>query len=168
MDGESAVSRIWNVVAPLAEAEGLEVVDIEIRPEGRIGRVLRVYLDKEGGPNLDDLTRVSRQLSDLLDAHDLLRGTYTLEVSSPGINRLLKQQTHFERYVGKRIRVRTREMIENRRSFLGLLKEATGAGIVISQDGREVSIPFSLIERANYEHDWSVEKRRKMRSVNSG
>ncbi|MFQ5849685.1 MAG: ribosome maturation factor RimP [Candidatus Binatia bacterium] len=155
MDGGSTVSRVWDIATPLAAGEGLEIVDIEFRPEGRAGWVLRVYLDKEGGPNLDDLTRVSRQLSDLLDVHDVLQRSYTLEVSSPGVNRLLKRPEHFTRFVGKRIRVRTREMIEGRRSFLGLLKEVVQDGIVIFQERTEVYIPYSLIEKANYEHDWS-------------
>lgn len=157
MAGDAAVERVWEVVAPLAADEGMEVIDIEFRREGRgAGRVLRVYLDREGGPSLDDLTRVSRQLSDLLDIHDVVEGPYTLEVSSPGVNRLLKRPGHFVRFIGKRIRVRTRELIEGRRSFLGLLKEVREEGIMIFQDSREFHIPFSFIERANYEHDWSA------------
>ncbi len=135
----------------------MEILDIEFRHEGRKGgRVLRLYLDKEGGPNLDDLTRVSRQLSDLLDAEESLGGPYTLEVSSPGINRLLKKPEHFARFVGKRVRVRTRELIDGRRSFLGLLKEVREGEIVIFQDGTEFHVPLADIEKANYEHDWSA------------
>ena len=128
MDGDSTISRIWEIASPLVADEGLEIFDIEFRREGRGGWVLRLYLDKEGGPNLDDLTRVSRQLGDLLDVHDVLQRSYTLEVSSPGVNRLLKRPKHFTRFLGKRIRVRTRERIEGRRSFLGLLKESTQDG----------------------------------------
>ena len=135
----------------------MEILDIELRPEGRRGgRVLRLYLDKEGGPSLDDLTRVSRQLSDLLDTHEAVGGPYTLEVSSPGINRLLKKPEHFVRFEGKGIRVRTRELIEGRRTFLGLLKEVTEREIVIFQERTEFHIPFAAIEKANYEHDWSA------------
>ncbi|MGH7771768.1 MAG: ribosome maturation factor RimP, partial [Candidatus Binatia bacterium] len=112
--------------------------------------------DKEGGPKLDDLSRVSRQLSDLLDMHVAVEGPYTLEVSSPGVNRLLKRGEHFIRFIGKRVRVRTREMIEGRRSFLGLLQEVQEGGIVVLQDGAEFHIPLSAIEKANYEHDWSA------------
>lgn len=118
--------------------------------------MLRLYLDKEGGPNIDDLARVSRKLSELLDLHVVVEGPYTLEVSSPGVNRLLKRSEHFIRFTGKRIRVRTREAIEGRRSFLGLLKEVRDEGIVLLQDGAEFHIPLPAIEKANYEHDWSV------------
>lgn len=157
MGVDSAVTRVWEIALPLAAAEGMEIVDIELRREGgRAGQMLRLYLDKEGGLNLDDLARVSRQLSDLLDTHTAVDGPYTLEVSSPGINRLLRTLEHFVRFVGKRIRVRTREMIEGRRSFLGLLKEVRDGGIVLFQEGVEFHIPLSVIEKANYEHDWSV------------
>ena len=82
---DATLTRVWQLAAPLAEGEGMEIVDIEFRHEGsRGGRVLRLYLDKEGGPNMDDLSRVSRQLSELLDAQDTIDGAYTLEVSSPG------------------------------------------------------------------------------------
>ncbi len=146
------------MAAPLARGEGLEIIDIELKSEGgRSGRVLRLYLDKEGGPSVDELGRVSRGLSDLLDEHeDVVDGAYTLEVSSPGINRPLKRPEHFERFVGKKIRVRTRDMINGRRAFLGELLEVSTEKIAVSQDGARWEIPFSLIEKSNYEHDWSA------------
>ena len=163
MDGDSIVSQVWELAAPLVADEGLEIFDIEFRREGRGGWVLRLYLDKEGGPNLDELTRVSRQLGDILDVHDVLQRSYTLEVSSPGVNRLLKRPEHFTRFLGKKIRVRTRDRIEGRRSFLGLLKETTDDGIVVSQEQAEVYIPHGMIEKANYEHDWGEESKQKVR-----
>ena len=154
---DRTVSRIWEVAAQIADGEGMEVVDVELRPEGsRRGRVLRLYLDKHGGPNIDELGRVSRQLSELLDTQDIVEGSYTLEVSSPGINRPLKKPEHFQRFIGKRVRVRTGDMIEGRRSFLGILKEVTGEKIRIEVEGKQYDIPFSMIEKSNYEHDWSA------------
>ncbi|HVO95423.1 MAG TPA: ribosome maturation factor RimP [Terriglobales bacterium] len=154
---DTTIGRIWDLVAPLAANQGMEVVDIELKHEGtRGGRVLRIYLDKETGPNMDDLSQVSRLLSELLDTHDIVDGAYTLEVSSPGINRPLKRPEHFRRFVGKRVRVRTREMIQGRRSFLGPLLEVSREAILINQDGTKFEIPFSMIERSNYEHDWSA------------
>lgn len=156
MGVDATLARVWDMAAPLVEREGMEIVDIEFKPEGgRRGRVLRFYLDKEGGPNLDELTRVSRQLSDLLDEDPGLEGPYTLEVSSPGVNRPLTRREHFVRFAGKRVRLRTREPIEGRRSFLGLLKEVREEEIVVSQDGVDFRIPLSAVERANYEHEWS-------------
>lgn len=155
---DATTARVWELAAPLAAAQGLEIIDIELRREGsRGGRVLRLYLDKDGGPNMDELSRVSRDLGAALDEHDVVEGAYTLEVSSPGINRPLKLPEHFERFVGKRVRVRTREPIGARRSFLGPLLEVAAAHIALDQDGTRVEIPFALIEKSNYEHDWSAE-----------
>ncbi len=154
---DATLTGVWQLAAPLAEAEGMEIVDIEFRHEGsRGGRVLRLYLDKEGGPNVDDLTRVSRQLSELLDAQDTIDGAYTLEVSSPGINRPLKKPEHFARFIGKRIRIRTRDMIDGRRSFLGILGKVVEDSVTLTQEGKQYRIPFFMIEKSNYEHDWSA------------
>lgn len=154
---DATVERVWQLAAPLAAREKMEIIDIELRREGgRAGRVLRLFLDKEGGPSMDDLGRVSRALSELLDAEDTVDGAYTLEVSSPGINRPLKRPEHFARFVGKRIRVRTRDMIDGRRSFLGILGEVVEDKIILAQDGTKFQIPFSMIEKSNYEHDWSA------------
>jgi ribosome maturation factor RimP len=151
------IRRVWELAAPLAQSEGLEIVDIELKSEGtRGGRVLRLFLDKEGGPNVDELSRVSRGLSTLLDEQDVVDGSYTLEVSSPGINRPLRRPEHFARFVGKKIRVRTRDLINGRRTFLGPLLEVTVDKIALNQDGRRWEIPFTLIEKSNYEHDWSA------------
>jgi ribosome maturation factor RimP len=154
---DATVTRVWELAAPLVKSEGMEIVDIEFRYEGsRGGKVLRLYLDKEGGPNVDDLSRVSHQLSELLDTQDVVPGTYTLEVSSPGINRPLKRPEHFARFVGKRIRVRTRDSIDGRRSFLGTLQEVLENQITLKQEGAQYQIPFAVIEKSNYEHDWSA------------
>jgi ribosome maturation factor RimP len=154
---DATVTRVWELAAPLVKSEGMEIVDIEFRYEGsRGGKVLRLYLDKEGGPNVDDLSRVSHQLSELLDTQDVVPGTYTLEVSSPGINRPLKRPEHFARFVGKRIRVRTRDSIDGKRSFLGTLQEVLENQITLKQEGAQYQIPFAVIEKSNYEHDWSA------------
>jgi ribosome maturation factor RimP len=155
---DATVARVWELAAPLVETQGMEIIDIEFRPEGsRGGRVLRLYLDKDGGPSMDDLSRVSRELSDLLDTRNIVEVAYTLEVSSPGINRPLKLPRHFARFIGRTIRVRTRDLVQGRRSFLGRLLEVSNDKITVTQDGSRCEIPLSLIEKSNYEHDWSAE-----------
>lgn len=162
MAARETVDRLWGIVEPLATDEGLEVVDIELRHEGKAGRVLRVYLDRvekqdeTGAPGVEELGRVSRELSDILDVHDLVAGSYTLEVSSPGINRPLRKPEHFARCVGQRVRVHTRELIGGRKKFLGPLHDAAGDGVVVLQDGRAVFIPFGLIVKANVEYEWAL------------
>src|SRR5437762_14340732 len=101
MDRSAVTQRVWELAEPLALGGGVELVDVQYRPEG--GRVvLRLLLDRpEGGVTLDELTRVSRELGDLLDAHDAVPGRYQLECSSPGINRPLLREAHFRRVLGR-------------------------------------------------------------------
>ena len=155
---DATITRIWELATPLAQTLGMEIVDIELRREGsRSGRVLRLYLDKEGGPNMGDLSQLSRELGLLLDDRDVIDGAYTLEVSSPGVNRPLKVPEHFKRFIGKNVRVRTRDLVQGRRSFLGPLMDVMNEKIVLNQDGKPVEIPFAAIEKSNYEHDWSAD-----------
>jgi ribosome maturation factor RimP len=151
MNGTVA-ERVWEIVEPVAVQEGLEMVDVEFRRESR-GMVLRLYLDRAGGGgvSLDDLARVSRQLGDLLDVHDAVPGTYTLEVSSPGINRRLRRPDHFRRYVGKKVRVRTVAPLDGRRSFVGTLDAVEGDGISVSDTAGRHFIGFAQVAQANYE-----------------
>jgi ribosome maturation factor RimP len=147
---EMVAERVWEIAEPLVTHEGLEMVDVEFRRESR-GMVLRLYLDREGGASLDDLTRVSRQLGDLLDVHAAVPGSYTLEVSSPGINRRLRRPEHFRRYLGKRVRVRTAGPVAGRRGFVGTLHSVDAEGIVVDEGGCSHMIRFIEIAQANYE-----------------
>jgi len=147
---EAVVQRVWELADPLVTDEGLEMVDVEFRRESR-GMILRVFLDRDGGVNLDDLTRVSRQLGDLLDVHNAVPGQYTLELSSPGINRRLRRPEHFARYLGKTVRVRTSVPIEGRRNFLGALAAVDAEAIRVRDADGEYRIPFPEIAQANYE-----------------
>ncbi|MBI3785663.1 MAG: ribosome maturation factor RimP [Deltaproteobacteria bacterium] len=130
--------------------EGMEIVDVEFRRESR-GMVLRLFLDRSGGVNLDDLARVSRQLGDLLDVHNTVPGAYTLELSSPGINRRLRRPDHFGRYIGRRVRVRAVVGVEGRRSFFGKLENVEPDGVRIADPAGTYFIRFSDIAQANYE-----------------
>ncbi len=149
----SVIERVWQLAEPLAASEGMEVVDIDYRREGR-GMMLRLYLDKAGGSGgvtLDELASVNRQLGDLLDVHEAVPGSYLLEVSSPGVNRRLRKPEHFQRYVGKLIRVRLALPREGRRNFLGTLKEVASDGITVSEDNGDHFVSFREIAQASYE-----------------
>jgi ribosome maturation factor RimP len=147
------VKQAWEVVEPLVEHEGLEIVDVEYQREHR-GTVLRFYLDRDGGVSLDDLTPLSGRLGDVIDAHDVVPGPYTLELSSPGINRRLRRPEHFRRYVGKRVRVRSTVPLAGRRSFAGSLQAVEAGGIVVGSGESMQFIRFEDIAQANYEHDF--------------
>src|SRR2546429_7584627 len=133
MDRSAVTQRVWELAEPLALAGGLELVDVQYRPEG--GRiVLRLLLDRpEGGVTLDELTRVSRELGDLLDGHDAVPGRYQLECSSPGINRPLLRAAHYHRALGERVWVQTRAPIGGGRRVRGPPQGAPGGGGKLGQ-----------------------------------
>ena len=156
MDRSAVTRRVWELAEPLVLACGLEVVDIQYRPES--GRtVLRLFVDRpQGGVTLDELARVSRELGDVLDGHDAVPGRYHLECSSPGLNRPLVREVHFRRALGQRVRVRSREPIAGRRQFHGTLAEVAADAVAIADpDAGMVRVPFAVIEKANIEYDFT-------------
>jgi len=156
MERSAVTQRVWELGEPLALARGLELVDVQYRPEaGRI--VLRLLLDRpEGGVTLEELARLSRELGDLLDAHDAVPGRYHLECSSPGINRPLLREAHFRRAVGERVWVQTRAPMGGRRHFHGTLEAASSEEITLHDpDAGRVAIPLAAIDKAHVDHDFS-------------
>lgn len=156
MDRAAVTQRVWELAEPLARAAGLEVVDVQYRPEG--GRViLRLLIDRlDGRVTLEELAATSRQLGDVLDAHDAVPGRYHLECSSPGVNRPLVRPEHFERAIGQRVRVRTHEPIGGRRQFRGTLDAVVdGALSLRDPDAGVVSLPLAAIERATTEFEFT-------------
>jgi len=153
---QDIIRQVTALAHPLVEEEGIELWGVDFRSEG--GRwVLRLTLDREGGISLDDLTRVHRQLSDLLDAHDLVPWRYTLEVSSPGVNRPLLRPSHYQRYLGKRVRIQTRQLQHGRRVFVGTLQEVgQGQVALLESNIGEVQIAWGDILKATAEHDFPV------------
>lgn len=151
---QEIVQQFENLAAPLVEEEGMEIWAADLRQEG--GRwILRLMLEREGGASLDDLTRVHRQLSDLLDVHDLVPWRYTLEVSTPGINRPLVRLDHYRRYLGQRVRVQTKNMQNGRRMFVGALDhvEENRVGITDGDVG-QVWIPLDNVRKATTEYEF--------------
>jgi len=145
-----------DIFEPILAERNLELVEVECRREPH-GQVVRVLVDREGGIDLDSISDVSRELSSHLDVIDLYDGAYTLEVSSPGINRPLRTPEQFRRYVGKKVRARTAEPLDGSRNFVGRLTMVEPEAITLELcDGVEMTIPLSRLERANYEHEFSA------------
>ncbi|MCY4477742.1 MAG: ribosome maturation factor RimP [Gammaproteobacteria bacterium] len=119
------VDRLNGLLAPCVEAMGYELADLELKRERR-GQVLRLFIDRDAGIGLDDCERVSGQVSALLDVEDPIPGHYSLEVSSPGLDRKLAKPEHFDRFAGRRIRVRMRSQHLGRRNFGGTLLAREG------------------------------------------
>jgi ribosome maturation factor RimP len=135
-------------LAPLVEGLGYELWELEYSP-GRGNGFLRLYIDAAAGITLDDCERVSRAVSEVLDSEDPIPGQYTLEVSSPGLERPLRTAEHFARFVGETVSVETVQAIEGRRRFKGALT-AVGAGTVeVEVDGKRWTLPISGIRKAH-------------------
>ncbi len=112
------VSRVTGLAGPILSSLGLELVDIEYKREGR-AMVLRLFIDREGGITLEDCATVSRELAEILEVEDFISAQYTLEVSSPGLNRPLKKAADYERYRGRLIRIKTFELLPASRAGRG-------------------------------------------------
>src|SRR6185295_17065294 len=125
--------RLFELLEPALAAMGFELADIDAH-FGRRG-LLRLFIDREGGVTVDDCQRVSEQVGALLDVEDPLPGSYTLEVSSPGFDRRLRTQAHFERFVGERVRIEMRDALEGRRNFTGTLTGLENGNVVLEVDG---------------------------------
>jgi ribosome maturation factor RimP len=158
MAEENVVSRVTGFVEPLVASIGMELVDVEYRREGR-AMVLRLSVDREGGVSLDDCAQVSRELSAILDVEDFIEGYYTLEVSSPGLNRPLKKTADYDRYRGRLVRVKTFELLPDdagnpRKTFLGELLGLDGMNVRIKlKEGQTAVIPLDKVAKANLEFE---------------
>jgi ribosome maturation factor RimP len=149
------VDRVSVIADPILSNEGMELVEIEYRRESK-GWVLRLYIDKEGGVTLDDCTRISQEVGRILDVEDFISTPYTLEVSSPGLARPLKNEKDFMKYRNHMIKVKTIDPIENRRQFKGKLLGITENRIEIAMDGGVFQILLSNVAKANLEIDWDM------------
>jgi len=135
------------MIEPVLEPDGIELVELEFKPEG--GRwVLRLYIDRPGGVTLDDCQAVSRQIGALLDMKDPIDHPYNLEVSSPGINRVLRKEKDFILFAGSPVRIRTRRKLDGRRNFYGTLKGVENSKIVVEVEGNRVEISPEDLEKA--------------------
>ena len=143
---------LMRLLEPPIEALDYELVDIEFS-RGNRGGVLRIFIDRRaensgGGITVDDCARVSHAVSQVLEAQDPIKGHYTLEVSSPGFDRILRTRGHFDRFLGERIFAELKLPIEGRRRFAGLLKAVSGDTIVVEVDGQVHNLPLDRIQKA--------------------
>lgn len=148
--------NVRELLEPLLAGKGLELYYVEFKGSGRRG-VLRVFIDKTEGVTVDDCALVSRELGTLLDVHDVIPGSYTLEVSSPGLTRALRNPGDFAKFVGKKVKIKTTADIDRRKVFTGTLAGFDGELVTIDSEdpgGARYEIPYGLIEKANLELDF--------------
>jgi ribosome maturation factor RimP len=148
--------RLIALIEPLLVRMGYELVELE-HVAGRASAVVRIFIDRPEalaggtapqGVGIDDCERVSHEVSALLDVEDPIPTAYTLEVSSPGADRVLRKRTHFDRFVGARVFVELKEPRDGRKRYTGMLRVVQDEGIELEVDRQKVSVSFGEIGKA--------------------
>jgi len=151
----AVVDKVQAIAERVAASEGIEIVDVQLLGGGA-HRMLRLFIDKPAGVTHGDCELISEQLSTILDAEDVIPGGhYTLEVSSPGVERKLTRPRDFERFTGQKIKVVLRQPVEERKSWAGTLA-AFADGIITLEPapGKTVQFPLEQVEKANLKFEW--------------
>ena len=151
---EEIKQKIEELVQPLAVSQGLELVDLELMRARRGRSILRLFLDRVGGGiTIEEITRISRVVGDLLDVHDLIPESYHLEVSSPGLTRKLKSPEDYRRYVGRLVRITTRQARDGKQVFRGILQGLENDEVRLQEGGAVYRLPLPEIARARLDLD---------------
>src|SRR5579871_5024912 len=143
---EETIAKITEIAERVAQSEGLEIVDVEFLGAGR-SRVLRIFIDRPQGVSHADCEFISQHVGTILDVEDVIPGeNYTLEVSSPGLERKLVKEKDFERFVGKKAKVVLREPVENQRSWEGKLAGISQGVVALEpSEGRVIHFPLTQV-----------------------
>jgi len=141
------LKRIEAAVVPILDQEAVELVDLRLSSEGG-RRALVFFVDKAAGLTLDDCHYLSDRIGAMLDGENLVSGNYALEVSSPGFDRVIKKEKDFQRFAGRRVRVRLKLPVEGQRNFKGILKGCEAGEVSLEADGRAVRFAFSGVDEA--------------------
>jgi ribosome maturation factor RimP len=144
----TASDTLTGLFTPTVEAMGYELVGVEYLSQGSAGSVLRVYIDRPEGITLDDCSRVSHQISGILDVEDPIAENYSLEVSSPGLDRPLFGAKDFERFAGSEAVVKLRVKVDGQRKFKGVLQSVEGRELLLAVDDKIVRLPLDQVDRA--------------------
>jgi len=153
-------SRIRQLVAEVVESQGYELVEVEFRGSGK-NAVLRIFIDTPAGISHEDCELVSEQVGTVLDVEDLIPFSYTLEVSSPGLDRKLFKETDYTRFEGKLAKIQTRIPLRHQKVFRGRLRGLQDGKIQLElPTGEALEIPLDVVQEARLEFDWADEKSR--------
>ena len=145
---KSSVALVTELIDATIQALGLELWGVELLQQGRFS-LLRIYIEREEGVTIEDCEKVSRQVSALLDVEDPIAGEYTLEVSSPGVDRPLFTAEQYEQYVGSEVNLKMRRPLDGRRKFKGKILKVSEDTIGLLVEGTEHDLEFSAIEKAS-------------------
>jgi ribosome maturation factor RimP len=152
---EAVASKIEEIARRVAGSEGIEIVEVEVKGGGG-QRLVRIFIDKPEGVTHGDCELVSQQVGTILDVEDVLPGgRYTLEVSSPGVERKLITPRDYERFQGKKARITLRDAVEGRRQWEGTLSGMEGDAVTLeTEPGKVLRFPFGQVEKANLKFEW--------------
>ncbi|OGQ06173.1 MAG: hypothetical protein A2W61_01165 [Deltaproteobacteria bacterium RIFCSPLOWO2_01_44_7] len=155
MNTEALLNEIEKLVPPILENLGLELIEREfILDQGRW--ILRLYIDREGTPvTIDDCETASRALEGELDVSNLIHQHYSLEVSSPGLNRPLRRPKDFERFAGSKVEIKTKQPIDGRHHFNGILQGLQTTQVVIREGDKDWQIPLEEIKKAKIKYEFN-------------
>jgi ribosome maturation factor RimP len=152
---EAITEQVQQIAERVGSREGIEIVDVQLLGGGG-SRVLRIFIDKPQGVTHADCEFISQQVGTILDVEDVVPGSrYTLQVSSPGVERKLTKPREFERFVGQKVKVVLRQPVENQRHWVGALTSfAEGIITLEPSPGRSVQFPLEQVEKANLKFEW--------------
>ena len=154
-------TRLRELVAEVVEGQGYELVDVELKGAGNHS-VLRIFIDQANGVSLKDCELVSHQVGTVLDVEDLIPFSYTLEVSSPGLDRKLVKESDYTRFEGKLAKIQTRIALQHQKVFKGRLRGLQDGNIVLElSSGNMLTIPLDVVKESRLEFDWAEEKKGK-------
>jgi ribosome maturation factor RimP len=154
MSRQTTTARVEEAAGRVAQSEGIEIVEVELKGTGK-SQLLRIFIDKPGGVTHGDCELVSQRVGEVLGAEDLVPGHYTLEVSSPGVERKLKKKQDFARFQGHKAKLVYRETEGKNRFVEGTLAGTHDSSVLVDVgEGQRIQIPFDSIERANLKFEW--------------
>ena len=147
-DGKWVFTELLDALEPRAASEGVEIVTVQV-VGAKKAPTIRVFIDTPEGVSFDELAKAQAWINDIMDALDPFPGAYTLEVSSPGIDRPLRTEQHFARYAGQQAVVKLAHPIDGRSNFTGTIVSADGGNVVMDVDGQQAVLPIDQMKRAH-------------------
>ncbi len=154
---KQAPEHLLNLIEPIVEGLGYECVGIDYNPHPKHG-LLRIYIDSENGILVDDCTKVSHQISGVLDVDDPIQGNYQLEISSPGADRPFFKISQFERYIDSTVLVNLFKTINGRRKVTGRVVKVEEDIITLEEAGQNYEVPFDAMSKARLVPEYLIEK----------
>lgn len=152
MNNDALIEKLIKLITPIVMDKNLELYHIEyVKESGE--NYLRIYIDSPNGISLDDCEKVSRPVSDMLDIEEPINGPYYLEVSSPGIERILYTDSHLSKYIGSEVQIKLLKLLDGKKMYEGTLKDHNSQEVIIASENENFSIPKNKIKTISLKGD---------------